>query len=723
MSAHKWWQLLRVGRSAGRGARQRGLRFASLMLATLALGITATTVLAGFAVQDGRQIRGSERSPQYIYPAEGPELSVRVREFGDTVDGFARQLVYVEPVREDASPPPGLEEWPKPGQAVLSPALRADLAAEDSLGRYGKVVGTIAPQGLEVPEERLAYVRPSPGVMKPDYWLGASGFGDTERAGFGDAAYVRPDSWVIMTAAGLLGLPSLALTVLAARSGAAERDRRLGLLDALGAGRRARAALCLGEALPPVALGTALACVPTLVAMSGDVRLPVVDFVLPAVDIQRWAVPILGGVVAASLAVLLTVLLLHRTDNGRSTSTRPRSGRRFASRRVAWCFPLFLLLAVHGSDFAASNGGDWLPVYLLGVVGVLATAPAVVAVLLHHFGGGLLWLYRRGGYASALVAGRWIRAHPGVLTRLVASLVIAIGLVTQMQLHASRLNDSILEAQAVQERVGDRVVTLGIPDGRPDVVRQVIDQLPAGVHSLAVVPARGGGAELRGTCPAIVTLGVPCPSKGEGTVSGEDVRLREIAAYYAEGGPVVARVGKPENAAAAEELVLVAEDGRNVPVLAVKRLAFAHFPYDNPGPIGGGWLSGSAWDTSSAAWIRALGGLGLGLLAFASLVTALGHFLRVGQRLAPLSVLTSSRRVFSATAGWAVFVPVVAAGVFGSLASLWLGGPLVAKAGATLPSSLVWVLLAGSLVAGAAVWLWATRAATALADNWRPTQE
>lgn len=47
----------------------------------------------------------------------------------------------------------------------------------------------------------------------------------------------------------------------------------------------------------------------------------------------------------------------------------------------------------------------------------------------------------------------------------------------------------------------------------------------------------------------------------------------------------------------------------------------------------------------------------------------------------------------------------------------------MAKAGASLPGSMVWALLVGSLVAGAAAWLWATRAATRLADNWRPARE
>ncbi|MDK8450279.1 hypothetical protein [Corynebacterium mastitidis] len=68
--------------------------------------------------------------------------------------------VYLWPLVEDAPLPPGVAQWPAPGEAVLSPALR-EMAAEEGLdSRYGRVAGTIGPEGLATSGEPLAYVVP-----------------------------------------------------------------------------------------------------------------------------------------------------------------------------------------------------------------------------------------------------------------------------------------------------------------------------------------------------------------------------------------------------------------------------------------------------------------------------------------------------------------------------------------------------------------------------------
>ncbi len=713
-----WWQLLRVGRAARRGAEGNRLRFAALLLATLALALSATAITAGWAVHDGREQRGSARAPQYVDP-DGGDAPVLVRPAYDTVDGLQKSVVYVEPKAADAAPPPGVSAWPERGEALLSPALRRDLEKEGAEDRYGTPAGAIAAEGLEVPDERLAYVRPRHGVMSSGEWLAASGFGGPERANFGDSDFVRPDSWFLMCAAGLLVLPALVLTVIAARSGSAGRDRRVALLRALGAGSRARALVSLGEAVAPVALGAAVAGAVTLAALRTDVRLPVVDFLLPAADLRRWAGALVGTVLGSALVVLAAVLSLHRAAPAES-STRPGAGRRFRAGRVAWLCPVFLVVAVYGSDVAAQGGGgDWLPVYVLGTVGTLATVPAVIAVLVRWLGQRLVRLGNRRGLSGALVAGRWASASPGVITRLVATVVISIGLVSQVQLHMSRLGDPVREAQAVYQRIGDSALKTGIPD-RPAQVGAFIRALPPDVHALAVTSGFEG-ARLTGRCSALRELKVSCR---DAKVRISDPRLQELVAMSPGGAErVTLHKGAPEAAKDADELFLVREGGGDLPVSAIKRTAFRHLPHPEVDPIGMGWVAGAGWDLQATAWVRALGGIGIGLLALASVLNNLGDFLRLGRRLAPLSVLVGERRIFYATAAWAVLAPLVLAALVGTAAAVWLGTPLELKAGAELPTSFVLAVLAGALALAVASWWWGARTAARAAGRWRPTGE
>ncbi|WP_159393623.1 hypothetical protein [Streptomyces albus] len=718
-----WWQLLRVGRAAARGGQEGRLRFAGLLLATLAVALGAAAVVAGQAVHDGREARGSARAPQYTDP-ESPRAAVRLFPAYDTVGGTQKSLVYLRPAAKDAVPPPGVRRWPRPGEVLVSPALRRDLAREGTPDRYGTVVGTIAPEGLEVPDERLAYANPRDGLMDDDQWLAASGFGGTQRAHFGDADFVRPDSWFVLSACGFFLLPALALTVIAARAGAAGRDRRVALLRALGAGARARAWVSLGEALVPVAAGTLLAAVLVSTALIGDVRLPYVGFLLSAADLRRWAPALCAAVLGAGLLVPAVVVALHRARRS-GTDTKPVAGGRFRAGRVAWLFPVFLVVAVYGTGLAAQGGSlAWIPVYFTGTVGVLATAPAVVALLVRRLGVLLVRAGNRRGAGGVLVAGRWVYAHPGTVTRLVATVVIAIGLVTQVQLHMSRVGAPVREARATHAELGDRVLLARMPD-TPAQRRAFLGGLPAGTEAFALRTTAGPTGEpsrmtLTGSCAALAAVGGrSCDPR---TADVTDRRLVRLGDWYlAPRGTLALHKGDPATAKGADQLLLLRGDGKPLPVPAVKQAAFRHMALADVEPLGGGELAGSAgWDAHLGAWIRSLGFLGIALLAFAALINNLGDFLHLGRRLAPLTVLAGNPRVFTTTALWAVGAPLVLAALLGCLTAWWLGSPMVSMAGATLPASFMLLLLAAATAFAATAWWWATRSTARTASGWHP---
>ena len=102
----------------------------------------------------------------------------------------------------------------------------------------------------------------------------------------GEALNGRTLSDVLRPLGALTGVPALALLVLAARVGSRTRDRRGGLLQALGGTWRHRALVNLGEAVLPLAAGTALAALVLLPALVTDVRLPPTGYLLDSGDLR-----------------------------------------------------------------------------------------------------------------------------------------------------------------------------------------------------------------------------------------------------------------------------------------------------------------------------------------------------------------------------------------------------------------------------------------------------
>ncbi|KOT62125.1 MULTISPECIES: hypothetical protein [Streptomyces] len=725
-----WWQLLRIGVAAGRGAQSSRVRLTALLCATLVLTVSLGALVAGFATYDGRDLRGKARAPQYVQEGSGQKPVALWRGLFDTVGNIQHSIVLVEPLTSDAPLPPGLSHWPQPGQAAVSPALADALDAAGDHDRYGETTERIAPEGLAVPRERLAYVRPAAHLGKPPFMQPIAGFGrDDAPAAVGDNLWVQPLSTFAPAVIGLVLAPAAVLVVIAARIGSAGRDRRTALLQAMGAAGSSRAWVNIGEALLPVLAGAGLGALAVAIPLFGDLRIPVVDFRLAAIDLHRWGW-VLAAAVAAAVVAVLTAVVLLQPKGAANGATRPKAAKGAATRRMAVLCPLMLLWAVRGTDFI---GNAFAPLYLLiyttGVIGTLVTLPAVVALTVAGAGRILARLARRLGSPGMLVAGRWAATSPGTVTRMVATVIVAIGLVAQVQLWSSRLNPDMQAATTTHSRIGNQLVTATGPftsQRAADFVAAVERISPGKTQVLGLTPGQGGVPTLTGACPAITPLGLTCGDK-QRTVRASDgtPAFQELMRWYGQGTdkatvrPQATTVAKGQSPTL---LIAVSTDGSDLPVEKIRHLAHAELAVAPDVDVPGGeWLKGAAPQERMAAWVMFLGIIGVLFLAIGAALNNLSDFLGFASTVAPISVLTGRRTVFYSVAAWTILIPFLLAGGLGALTAVWLGSPLTRPGGGAQMS---WPVLGSGLAVVEALavlfWLWAASTSSRTAGRWRP---
>lgn len=154
-------QMLRIGRGAALTAEAGRIRTWLLAVAAFLLAAGLGVLVLAQSSFDGRAQRSQERAIDWVPGARDAKLIAQP--VTDMVGTTTFQVVWLVPLRADAPLPPGLDRWPKPGEAVLSPALAEAGAgtAERIDNRYGKSVGLIGAEGLQAPAELLAYARPA----------------------------------------------------------------------------------------------------------------------------------------------------------------------------------------------------------------------------------------------------------------------------------------------------------------------------------------------------------------------------------------------------------------------------------------------------------------------------------------------------------------------------------------------------------------------------------
>ncbi|MBD0673722.1 hypothetical protein [Streptomyces sp. CBMA156] len=699
------------------------------MSATAVLGLVAGAFVAAYATYEGRQARGYARGPVLATSGEQP-LALHSR-YWDSFRGRQFSVVVIAPLTGSAPLPPGVRSWPRPGEVLLSPALADAPEAEDFRGRWGTVAGLIGAAGLASPGERIAYVRPTQEMLSTSSLTPITGFGSSTGAGFGDPKNVAP-RWMILTAmASLLFFPAVAFAVLAARVGAAGRDRRDARLRMLGAGFRARVRLDRGEAIPSVLAGAGLAAALSAVALTTDVRLPWIDYTLAAADLRRDAAALFGAIAATVPAMLLLACGRHPAVGHRRASARRRVVPVVRLRTAAAiAFPLFVLLA-----FASRHLFDGFQsssvAYLACAAGAWTTLPAVTGWLTGRIGRRATAAARRSGDLSQLIAARTAAARPGAVVRLTAALVFAIAVVGQGQLIGSMLSSRSGTAAQLHSAEG-RSMALVQASPRALLDGAFVAALPEGAHvvsqgELPDAASGGPGARvIQAPCPDLTALGLPCPAEGQTvTIAHRDLDTRFRHLNFSPDGstPTLVRTGPLAKLAADGTLWTTVFDSPDHPLdlAAVKRAAHLHLSTKaNVRPLAE--AGGSSFENGyRARWAPFLGAIGALVLLGAMLLVATSEFVEFAAALAPLVVLTGHTRIYRDLASWMLGMPLALAGVVGVTGYVVIAQPVVdAEHGARVSFALVLAALAGS-AALAALATWAgARAAARHSRTWRP---
>ncbi|MEU6934413.1 ABC transporter permease [Streptomyces sp. NPDC046374] len=737
-------RLLAIGRVAGRRAEAGGVRFVALLLATLVLALGLGSLVAVHAVYAGKEERRTARTPVVLGEVgDGAADATAWLVGSDSLDGERRfSVVYVAPHKGDAPLPPGLDRWPEPGQAVLSPALREAGAGEDIDHRYGRLAGTIGEQGLDEPSEWLAYVRPRGGMSAERPNAVVTGFGP--EAGRVAVALEpgsgrlddKPEGMFQAAVAGMLVLPAGALLVVAARTGAHARDRRTALIAALGGRRRDRALIAMGEAGPPAALGAVIGAAVVAAAFLYDVRIPYTDYIMSSAHLRQYG----RGAVLAPLVAFLTVLtavVIADLVPGRSrgAGTRPRSTSRtpWLARLAVLC-PLAVILAVRGPDLFPPDTALRTLTSWVGIGLTVLTLPAAIATVIAKAGNLLTGRGRALGLPGTLVAGRRTSAHPGGTARLVTGVSIALIVFMQAIAWQGLFGAQTAQAQHTLDRVGRSVVTVGIR-GEASAA-EVADFFAAAPGTTAVLLTPPGGKQgrslaLYGDCAALTALHLPCPAH-ETRVDRlpADPRLNELVRWTPHTDPkllirrVDARTLTKLAASASDNatLAVLRPDGEPLSVPALKQLSYEVFPRGaRIGAPGEDQLTAGVPNRDQGRWSALFGMAGIAVLAVTAGLSAMAEFLRQGRALAPLSVLTGGLRVFRTSAAWSVLAPLALAGTAGTAVAAALAAPVSANGESYITGELILSTTGVVLAVSAVLWLWASRVAISHARRWRPS--
>ncbi|MEU2243171.1 ABC transporter permease [Streptomyces sp. NPDC018338] len=754
-------RLLAVGRVAGRRTEAGGVRFVALLLAALVLGIGLGSLVAVHAVYAGKDERRVARTPVFAPDRAAGQRAADATAWLELTDSLDDErpfsVVYVSPLRGDAPLPPGLDRWPEPGEAVLSPELRRAGAGEDIDHRYGRLAGTIGAEGLDEPSEWLAYVRPRDG-LSPDRAAGNTSAVAEVVTGFGPSAAGRmvsgwepgwggrndKSAWMFQSVVlGLLVLPAVVLLAVAARTGAHTRDRRTALVAALGGRRLDRALIAVGEAGPAAALGAVISAAAVGAALLHDLRIPHTDYVLSASHLRAygWTAAVLAPLVAF-LIVLAAVVLADLAPRRGASGTRPRGTSRSAwLPRLAVLCPLSILLAVYGPGLVSPPVLPTLTSWA-GTVGTVLTLPAALATVTALAGNLLTRRARARGLPGTLIAGRRSSTHPGATARLVAGVSVALIVLMQAVAWQGIFGSQATEARQLSVRMDRGVASVGVRGAVPaSAVAGFLARVPEA--EAVLLTTRGGGGPagrsvttLSGDCAALAALRLPCPAR-ETRVAGfpDESSLADLFRWtsYGNGTLLIRRADTAaltERAASASAdrdretstLALVRPDGRPLSVPALKRLSHEVFPLGaGVGAPGEGDVTVGAVNRDQGRWSALFGTIGIAVLALTAGLSAMAEFLRQGRALAPLSVLTGGLRVFRTSAAWAVLAPLALAGTAGTAVAAAIAAPITSSDESHITGGLILTAAGVVLAVGVLLWAWASRVAVRQARAWRPS--
>jgi hypothetical protein len=452
-------------------------------------------------VSDAQRERAYARTP-VIDESQATGLKMTV--IRDAIQGRQLMRVATADVQPTGPLPPGVSALPRPGEVVVSPALRALIGSDPAVGyRFPqRITGEVGRQGLVAPDELLAYVgvdarelTVSPGVVTAfqdasnGKYLGSMGTTEIER--------LLTPSRVVSAAFGLfLAVPLSVLLAICVRFDASRRDRRLAALRLVGASRR-QAHMSAAVEMTLIATVGVLAGLGLFKAIApltegwriGRFHWYASDLVIPSVRIAAFAV----------LVVVLAVVV--SAGGSRSAVKSPIRIRRLGS--VAPSFLRLIPLVVAPLALLAAPL-TWLRpqyrLFLLGI-GIIASVVAltlVIPLVLH--GAGVLVAKLRQLPVWATLAARRAAHSPAITPKLVTTVLVAIFIAG----FGMMIGTTLKEDRPLPTEVNDegRTVVTAEAFGVPRIVVEKLRSVPSAM-GLALMqrsvaqsaePASGSGS-------------------------------------------------------------------------------------------------------------------------------------------------------------------------------------------------------------------------------------
>lgn len=726
MSVRRWSELLRIGRTADRASSASRVFVLLVACATTVLILA----LAGWVVIDAtyaaRAARDSARSPVASTTAQALWWSWQA----SSIDGQYVDVIHVAPLVGSAPLPPGLEEWPEPGEVVASPALAAADGFDRWVTQFGSSSGSlITSDGLADPGERIAYHRPAAPILL-DEGITVSGFGvphGPDVGLFGSALRTKSLATFRQLYVAMIALPCPVLVLVAVRVDGRRRGARLAALRALGASGPQRATYVVGAAAPGVLVGCGAALVSLGLVLANDFTMPIVDFTVQAADV-RTELPRLIGAVAVGVTAMVVALVAAHTGRLRAASKDVRAASTVTHPAWLVVCPAVTWLTVVVFGQAIPYGPNVTTfVFFAGTILSAATVPLLVSGLSLSVARLAVGRARRAGWAGVLAATRQLTSDTRGVTRLGAALAVVIVLAVQAQVLASKASAQALEAERIAEITGREVVAVEIPSdpGARVVAQPILER--SGAFLLIAGPAESEQTTVRlfGNCRALDDAGLKCSSYETGVLGLPDA-LRTVVGFSG-GADVHIEATDPIEAAASlddtwwSSLLLVSNRGPIDVVALNAELSAVSTPAPTVEFISDSWRVAAADSTAKARWLTVFSWVTVGLLALALSGAALAEQLDVRRSTSPWAILGTGARTVAAIHAWRILVPLVLALASGLAIAVWLAQPLLLHdQGGHLEPRLIWgvVVVGGSI--SAALWAFAVRLGVRDLQGWRP---
>ena len=510
---------LRLALSGGRGAIAR--------IALTALAVAVGTAVMLFALSfkpalDDRSTRAAWWDATQVTSDSAAETGLRMHVSTDTAFGQPIIRMLVAPIDDAAPVPPGIPRLPAEGEAFVSPALAARIAAlpaDQLANRIGTIAGTIGDGALRSPDELVAVIGSDETMLREAGSIPIQRFPTEPRVPELPPILVLI---VVLAVAGALA-PVIVFVSTATRLSAARREQRLAALRLVGGTPRQVARLAAIEAVVPTVLGALAGLVLFIATRPMVARIPldgttwfpasITPPLVPAV-ILLAAVPIVG--VLAAIVTLRRIVVTPLGVQRRQTPPPPG-----VLRLVPLAVSLVALLGVLGATRGRVADDIVLLVLLgasfAGVVGGIALAgPWLTAIIGHAL--------RRGpGGASTLLAARRLTDDPRGSFGSIAGVIMAVFVASAFFTFSSyaRAQAGISPGPLAPGHV---IVDLPYGSGAPG------DELPGALEDVsgvtAAVPIRTGEIHHADTidfvaltdCAAVIAQLAPGTRCGDGPI-------------------------------------------------------------------------------------------------------------------------------------------------------------------------------------------------------------